>query len=112
MLIDGTIIDAELHWYEAHGIGRRTEDQTFSDHAMRKKHLPSKPGFVVCVRNDGYRASLERGKIYRTRPDKSATEHGYVRVVDESGEDYLYPDNFFRVISLPTAVQRALRKTG
>ena len=51
--------------------------------------------FVICVNNEGYEASLELRKLYEVLPDKSAARHGQVRVIDESGEDYLYPKSFF-----------------
>lgn len=63
---------------------------------------------MVCLRNDGYEASLERRKIYQALPDAYATRHRQVRVIDESGEDYLYPADFFRGIELPHAVRRAV----
>jgi hypothetical protein len=59
------------------------------------------------VINDEYPASLERKKIYRVVPDRSATRAGLVRVVDESGEDYLYPKELFAPIQLPPALKRA-----
>jgi hypothetical protein len=58
---------------------------------------------VVCVHNDGYRASLERRKIYVTLVDHEAERLGMVRVVDESGEDYLYPSACFVPVELPKA---------
>jgi len=67
-----------------------------------------KERFVVCVRNDAYPASLERRKIYRMLPDPDAQRHGQVRVVDESGDDYLYPASLFLPIELPPAVRRAV----
>ena len=63
---------------------------------------------VVCVNNAGYAASLERRKIYLALRDPEAEKHGLVRVVDESGEDYLYPKTFFRSIALPQAVKKAV----
>ena len=51
--------------------------------------------FAVCVNNKGYEASLEDGKLYRVIPDAEATSHGYIRVIDESGEDYGYSANRF-----------------
>jgi hypothetical protein len=51
--------------------------------------------FVVCVKNEGYPASLELRKIYQVLPDARAVEHQMIRVIDESGEDYLYPANYF-----------------
>ena len=63
---------------------------------------------VVCVDNDGYGASLEKRKIYVALRDAGAERHGLLRVVDESGEDYLYPRGFFRSIALPQAVRKAV----
>jgi hypothetical protein len=63
---------------------------------------------VVCVNNEGYRASLEKRKIYLTVRDATAEKHGLIRVVDESGDDYLYPKMFFRAIALPQSVKRAV----
>jgi hypothetical protein len=64
--------------------------------------------FVVCVDNEGYPASLEKRKIYLALRDASAEKHGLIRVVDESGDDYLYPKTFFRSIALPSALKRAV----
>lgn len=64
--------------------------------------------FVVCLENDGYEVSLERRKIYRVLPDTDAAKHRLVRVIDESGEDYLYPRKFFAPIELPQAIRRAV----
>ena len=58
--------------------------------------IAKKKRFVVCVRNTGYPASLELRKIYQALPDADAEAHSLVRVIDESGEDYLYPEKFFR----------------
>ena len=63
---------------------------------------------VVCVNNEGYPASLEKRKIYLTLRDAEAEKHGLLRIVDESGEDYLYPKTFFRSIALPQAVRKAV----
>ena len=72
----------------------------------------SQPKFAVCVRNDGYPASLELRKIYRVLGDKKAAKHDLVRVVDESGEDYLYPESFFVPIRLPQAVKEVFLKAA
>ena len=64
--------------------------------------------FVVCVDNEGYPASLEKRKIYLALRDPGAEKHGLIRVVDESGDDYLYPKTFFRSIALPSALKRAV----
>jgi len=63
---------------------------------------------VVCVENDGYAVSLEKRKIYVALRDTAAAKHDMLRIVDESGEDYLYPKAFFRSIALPQAVRRAV----
>ena len=63
--------------------------------------------FVVCINNEGYPASLEQRKIYRTLPDEKAAKHSLMRVVDESGEDYLYPEGYFVPIQLPRALEEA-----
>jgi hypothetical protein len=64
--------------------------------------------FAVCLDNEGYEASLEVGKLYRVIPDAEAAAHGYVRVVDESGEDYAFSADRFHPIELPQTVERAL----
>jgi len=65
------------------------------------------PSFVVCVDNTEYPASLERRKIYQVLPDEQAEQHSLVRVIDESGEDYLYPSSYFLPVDLPQPVQQA-----
>ncbi|MBC2694907.1 MAG: hypothetical protein HF982_06470 [Desulfobacteraceae bacterium] len=64
-----------------------------------------KAQFVVCVKNEGYAASLELRKIYQVTADVRAAQHQLVRVIDESGEDYLYPADHFVTIKLPQAVE-------
>jgi len=66
-------------------------------------------GFAVCLRNDGFTASLEVRKLYSFVNDADAEVHRLIRIVDESGEDYLYPAELFRKLALPGDVQRALR---
>jgi hypothetical protein len=63
---------------------------------------------VVCVNNDGHLAALEKRKIYVTLRDAIAEQHGLLRIVDESGKDYLYPKTFFRSIALPQSVRKAV----
>lgn len=63
---------------------------------------------VVCVSNEGHPASLERRKIYVALRDADAEKHGLVRIVDESGDDYLYPRAMFRSLALPEAVRQAV----
>ena len=63
---------------------------------------------VVCVDNEGYAASLEKRKIYIALRDPAAEKHGLLRVIDESGEDYLFPKGFFRAIALPQSIRKAV----
>jgi hypothetical protein len=63
--------------------------------------------YLLCVENEGYAASLERRKIYRRLPDARAASHGLIRIVDESGEDYLYPKAWFVPIAAPRTAARA-----
>ncbi len=73
---------------------------------MKRKTLPDR--FVVCVRNRGFAASLELRKIYCAIPDAVAESHRLIRVVDESGEDYLFPESCFVSIELPVQKARAI----
>ena len=66
------------------------------------------PQFGLCLNNEGYPASLEMGKLYRVIPDDDAVAHGYIRVIDESGEDYAYTASRFHLMQLPAAVEKAL----
>jgi hypothetical protein len=63
---------------------------------------------VVCVENDGYAVSLEKRKIYIALGDPVTEKHGMLRVIDESGDDYIYPKAFFRPIALPQSVKKAV----
>ena len=64
--------------------------------------------FALCLDNEGYPASLEVGKLYRVVPDEETAAHGYVRIIDESGEDYAFTANRFHMVHLPHAVGQAL----
>ena len=68
--------------------------------------------FAVCVKNQGYEASLERHKIYVTITDLEAEAEGQVRVIDEDGEDYLYPAEWFVAVEVPKTVQVSLLKVS
>ncbi len=63
---------------------------------------------VVCIDNRDYPASLEKRKIYVSLRDPAAEKKGLVRIIDESGEDYLYPKAAFRSIALPSSVRKAV----
>jgi hypothetical protein len=71
------------------------------------KSKKTEPRFVVCVKNEGCE-DLEVRKIYQVLPDEAAAEDNYIRVVDESGEDYLYPASYFFPVELPRAAEEAL----
>ena len=71
----------------------------------------SVPRFAICVDNSEYPASLELHKIYRVLPDKDAQTDGDMRIIDESGEDYLFPADYFIPVELPQAVIRVLNKS-
>jgi hypothetical protein len=66
----------------------------------------------VCVRNEGYEASLERNKIYTVLPDSEAERDGDLRVIDESGEDYLFSADRFVAIEVPARVRASLLATA
>jgi hypothetical protein len=63
--------------------------------------------FVLCIRNNGC-DDLEPRKVYQVVTDPRAEEEGYVRIIDESGEDYLYPEDYFVPIEVPTAARKIL----
>ncbi len=67
--------------------------------------------FGVCVDNTGYPASLERHKVYRVISDLEAERDGDLRVIDESGEDYLYPANYFLLVDFPRETAKILEKS-
>lgn len=64
--------------------------------------------YAICVRNEGYPASLELRKLYRVVPDAEAQDTGHIRVIDESGDDYLFPADYFVTLDLPLSVKEAL----
>jgi hypothetical protein len=64
--------------------------------------------YVVCLQNDGYPEALELRKLYRVLPDPQADKVGHLRVIDESGEDYLYPKSFFATVRVSEPIKRAL----
>ena len=68
--------------------------------------------FLLCLRNEGYPASLELRKLYPVVQDVSATRHKLVRIIDESGESYLYPADYFVALRQPTIVKAALSKAS
>jgi hypothetical protein len=73
-----------------------------------KKPRKNPVRFAVCIKNRGYEASLEVGKLYRVIPDREAEIHGYLRIIDESGEDYGYAASRFFCLDVPKPLERAL----
>jgi len=71
-----------------------------------------KQKFMICVGNSGYEASLEIRKLYEMIPDQEAEHHNQVRIIDESGEDYLYPADFFAAIRLPVETRSRIVKNA
>jgi len=68
--------------------------------------------FVVCINNEGYKASLEKGKIYQVLEEKASVKAGLIRIIDESEEDYLYSEDMFVSIKVPKEVEKALIKSA
>jgi hypothetical protein len=64
-------------------------------------------GFVICIENEGFEVSLEKRKVYRQLSDNPTTDESLIRVIDESGEDYLYPSDLFVPIIVPKAASQA-----
>jgi hypothetical protein len=90
---------------------RKSSSARGSSTRSRKGAAPREQ-FAVCVDNTGYEASLERNKIYVVLPDKDAEKDGDLRVVDESGEDYLFSADRFVAIDVPAAVKASLLKAS
>ena len=76
------------------GLARKSSSSSGSLKTDSAKHLP-RSGYVLCVRNEEYPASLEKLKLYRRIADAQSERHGLIRVIDESGEEYLYPQEHF-----------------
>jgi hypothetical protein len=70
--------------------------------------LKAEAQFAICVQNEGYSVSLELWKVYRVLPDQKAAQHQLVRIIDESGEDYLFDESWFVPIKLPPAAKEAM----
>jgi hypothetical protein len=73
---------------------------------------PAEARFAVCIRNEGYPASLELRKLYQIVSDPEAAATGQLRIIDESEEDYLYPAEYFLTVALPDRVEAALLRAS
>src|SRR6185295_19457249 len=96
---------AGFGWQNCIGMKRtvsvRKRSSVRSTSTSRRIERARRSRFVVCVRNEGYEVSLERNKIYRIVPDRDAERTGHLRIVDESGEDYLFSAERFVTIEVP-----------
>ncbi len=70
----------------------------------------TEPRFVICIKNKDYAASLELRKLYQVVTDDTAARLRHIRVIDESGEDYLYPEEYFVPVQLPQSAEKAVRR--
>ena len=80
-----------------------------SNRLSPKKRPRAVSQYAVCVKNDNYVASLELRKLYQIVPDKSSNVRGLIRIIDESGEGYLYPAEYFLPIKLSPSIQKAVQ---
>jgi hypothetical protein len=87
---------------------KRAQDQAHSGSPMKRNELR----FVVCVKNKSYAASLELRKLYQVIADETAAKLRQIRVIDESGEDYLYPAEYFVPVQLPQSAEKAVRRAA
>jgi hypothetical protein len=72
----------------------------------------TEPRFVICVKNKDYAASLELRKLYQVVADDAAAKLHQIRVIDESGEDYIYPEEYFVPVQLPQSAEKAVRRAA
>ena len=87
---------------------KRTASANANSKSKRASSRARPIGYVLCIDNHGYPASLERGKVYPVLAPGSATRAGWLRLIDESGDDYLFPAKRFVPVELPTKAKRAL----
>lgn len=109
-LSDGTIRLAEVPWFEAHGIGKDANQAVSGLRKMARKNN-QEPKFAVCISSDDPDLLTPR-RIYQVLPDESAAKSNYIRVVDNEGEDYLFPADYFLFLELPRKVEQALLKAA
>ncbi len=92
-------------------VERKSNASATSTRAGKKRRRRSAPKFAVCINNSEYPASLELHKIYRVVADEEAPREGDLRIIDESGEDYLYPAEWFVPVALPPRIRGSLLRT-
>ena len=91
---------------------KRTASAARSSRSNASSRRTGRVRHLVCLSNDGYRASLERFKIYVALADRDADRAGMVRVIDESGEDYLYPKTMFAAVRVSPGLARAIASSS
>jgi hypothetical protein len=104
-LANGNVVTAEITGMKPDTSARRNSRSNASCEDVMAKTAKR---LVICLENSGYEASLERRKIYIALPDARAEKVGQIRIIDESGEDYLYDKNAFLEVSLPQSARRAI----
>src|SRR2546425_13054655 len=105
-LENGRIRLAEMHWYEARH--RQTPDENQEIFGLTMKDQDPNHRIAICVDDTDYEMSLERRKVYPILPDADAERDDYVRIIDETGEDYLFPASRFVFLTVPTEVEAAV----
>ena len=105
-LADGTMCYAEVRGARRWDEG--DQDQENSGNPMKRNEFQ----FAVCVKNKNYAAALELRKLYQVVADETAAKLHQIRVIDESGEDYLYPDEYFVPVQLPQSAEKAIRRAS
>jgi len=90
--------------------GRSASSEGIASRKTGGRQTSAHRQFAICICSDGYPASLELRKLYRVVDDSFADQHSMVRVIDESGEDYLFPAEYFVRVSPPQAVEKQLRE--
>ena len=94
------------------GMKRMASGRKRSRSSGSSKKPTKRPRYVVCLENKGHRGSLETRKVYRALSDAKGERAGLVRIIDESGEDYLYPTRWFARVSVPAKAKKALERAG
>ena len=97
---------------ESADMSSKSNATSTKSHRVKKSSSSRTPAMVICILNTGYEVSLEPRKVYEVLRDPDAARHGQLRVVDESGEDYLYPQSHFAEIVLPQSIRKAVLAAG
>lgn len=109
---DGRESIGELHWHELNGVRKRVPKIKRFMGVMAGGRRRLRARFLICISSREFLGSLEWSKVYREIPDATARKRGCVRVIDDSGDDYLYSEGRFVAIRLPAAARRALSRSS